>query len=329
MNKLLDNDGDLITLDINIVGDPDWLSQDYALCGPTVGTSPTLQDGSINFTKQQLFDFMFASPGSDYNDSSGLFGVDSNYAEFSGRYQVISVVSSFVNGSFTQKLEASRLRNQNPTVSGTARADQGSSTTIGSVGSGGSSSGGGNGTYWSYPTTLPGYGGSASGRNVLIAGIAGAAGGAAGSLINDLFTKSSAGGKNGNTADATVIAPNTDTNSKTDPKTGAAVPENTGYVGDGSTVVKGTQGYVGDGGTSSLSKTQGYIGDGSNDPKVIDTTTIGNGGYNPNEPVSAAGKTFINDQGQLESLETPTATATAWAQTPYSRGDGEDAVDYI
>ena len=224
MNKLLDNDYDLITLDINIVGDPDWLSQDYPLYGPTVGTGVKLQDGSINFTRQQLFDFYFASPGTDYDDSTGLFGVDSNYAEFSGRYQVISVVSSFVNGNFTQKVSASRLRNQNPVASGTARADQiGGSTSIGSTSGSSSSS-----IYNAGSAILPGYGGGISGRNILMAGVVGAAAGAigaaAGGLVNGLFSKSPATGKSGSVADSIITAPNTDTNSKTDPDTGAAVP---------------------------------------------------------------------------------------------------------
>ena len=120
MEKLFDNRGDMISLDITIVGDPDWISQDYPLMHPSlVGSGSYLQNGSINFSNTVYFNFYFATPNTDYNDTTGLFDDKNNYSEFSGIYQVISVKSNFTNGKFTQKLSNFRVRNQD-TVQTTA-----------------------------------------------------------------------------------------------------------------------------------------------------------------------------------------------------------------
>lgn len=123
MEKVMDNAVDLMSLNIEINGDPAWISQDYALYGTNVDTSPTLADGSINLAKEAYFDFFFFSPTSDYDDSSGIFSLDGDYTDFSGRYKVISVKSKFAGGKFTQNLKNIRLRNQSNVNSGSARKD--------------------------------------------------------------------------------------------------------------------------------------------------------------------------------------------------------------
>jgi hypothetical protein len=124
MEKLFDNRGDMITLDITIVGDPDWISQDYPLMHPTlVGNDAYLQNGSINYSNAVYFNFYFATPNTDYNDVTGIFDDRNNYSEFSGIYQVVSVKSNFSNGKFTQKLTNFRVRNQEEVQSSAIRND--------------------------------------------------------------------------------------------------------------------------------------------------------------------------------------------------------------
>ena len=124
MEKLFDNRGDMITLDITIVGDPDWISQDYPLMHPSVvGNDAYLQNGSINFSNTVYFNFYFATPNTDYNDVTGIFDDTNNYSEFSGIYQVVSVKSNFSNGRFTQKLTNFRVRNQEEVQSTSIRKD--------------------------------------------------------------------------------------------------------------------------------------------------------------------------------------------------------------
>ena len=124
MEKLYDNRGDMIQLDFNIVGDPDWISQDYAIMHPSlIGNESFLKNGSVNYTNAVYFNFYFATPNTDYDDTSGLFNPTGNYSEFSGIYRVISVISSFSGGKFTQKLKNVRVRNQNTPATTTVRSD--------------------------------------------------------------------------------------------------------------------------------------------------------------------------------------------------------------
>lgn len=123
MEKLFDNAGDMLSLDLTIVGDPDWISQDVPLFGPVLPNGSFLGSGSVNFTNPVYFNFYFATPSTDYDDTTGLFNSGGKYSQFSGIYQVISVKSMFNNGRFTQKLTNVRVRNQNPPKAPAARAD--------------------------------------------------------------------------------------------------------------------------------------------------------------------------------------------------------------
>jgi hypothetical protein len=117
MSKLLDNGVDLMALEIEIVGDPDWIQQDNVLYGPNVPSgAKTLSNRVINYQDSvTCFQFTFKSPLKDYDDTTGLFDLsNSNTAIFSGIYQIIRVTSSFRNGIFTQKLDNVRVPKQKP-----------------------------------------------------------------------------------------------------------------------------------------------------------------------------------------------------------------------
>ena len=96
MERLLDNKGDLISLDLEIVGDPDWIQQDnivYDVAKLQPGQK-TLKDGTItHFDSMTCFQFNFKSPVKDYNDTTGIMDVSTaeNSALFSGIYQVVKV----------------------------------------------------------------------------------------------------------------------------------------------------------------------------------------------------------------------------------------------
>jgi hypothetical protein len=115
MTKLLDNGVDLLSLDIEIVGDPDWVQQDNILYGDNVPKGQkTLSNRVINFQDSiTCFQFEFKAPTTDYNDNTGLFDLGSSKtAMFSGIYQVIKVTSSFRGGIFKQKLDNVRVPKQ-------------------------------------------------------------------------------------------------------------------------------------------------------------------------------------------------------------------------
>lgn len=113
--KLFDNGVDLLSLDIDITGDPDWIQQDNILYGDKVPSdSKTLSNGTINYQDSvTCFRFTFKSPDKDYDNVTGLMDTSKSVtASFSGIYQVISVTSRFNKGRFTQSLKNVRLRLQ-------------------------------------------------------------------------------------------------------------------------------------------------------------------------------------------------------------------------
>ena len=125
MEKLHDNRADMIQLDFTIVGDPDWISQDYFLIHPSqVGLGNyTGPNGSINYNNPVYFNFYFSTPNNDYDDTTGLFEKSSTYSQFSGIYRVAVVTSNFSRGKFTQKLSNYRVRNQAQQNSTPVRSD--------------------------------------------------------------------------------------------------------------------------------------------------------------------------------------------------------------
>jgi hypothetical protein len=135
VSKLLDNAGDMITLDLEIVGDPDWLQQDNVLYSTNVdSSSKTLSNGTINFQNSTTcFYFTFKTPvDKDYDKVTGMFNLtDATTSNFSGYYQVINVTSSFRKGRFTQKLNNFRVRIQDTkdTTDKQAVQDGGTTTT--------------------------------------------------------------------------------------------------------------------------------------------------------------------------------------------------------
>ena len=113
MEKLLDNGGDLSELKLTIVGDPDWVQQDYFLFGPNMPQQTSLPNGTITYhANPAYFYFQFSAPQDDYDPYSGLFQATSDQATFSGKFMVNKVNSEFNKGKFTQTLENVRVRNQ-------------------------------------------------------------------------------------------------------------------------------------------------------------------------------------------------------------------------
>ena len=117
MNQLLDNAGDMIRLDLKIVGDPDWIQQDNVLyeVSKLPSGNKTLTNGSISYYDSiTCFNFNFKAPLKDYDDTTGIFDVQTakSSATFSGTYQVLKVLNNFARGKFTQKLDNVRVRIQ-------------------------------------------------------------------------------------------------------------------------------------------------------------------------------------------------------------------------
>ena len=115
MNKIIDNGVDLLKLDLELVGDPDWVQQDNVLYGDNVPLGQkTLSNGTINYQGSATYiRFTFKTPVEDYDSNTGLMNVKNQQTIlFSGIYQVLKVTSTFRKGRFNQKLECVRVRLQ-------------------------------------------------------------------------------------------------------------------------------------------------------------------------------------------------------------------------
>ena len=129
---LTDPQGDMVVIDMRIMGDPAFIGQDLFLPLPTpdesgfynavsrVGTIKGFdwdaQIGAFNFDSAEVgvrLDFVFPS---DFDENKGLYTFSQGETpQFSGLYRVNGVRSVFENGQFTQNLTMSRHMNQHKT----------------------------------------------------------------------------------------------------------------------------------------------------------------------------------------------------------------------
>lgn len=115
--------GDMITVKLKIIGDPEFIKQDDLYTNPS--NNPTVdvnelvdtKTNSLIFDAKEIFARLIFFTPWDLDLETGLYPlVDSanakNISVFSGLYKVILVENSFEKGQFTQNLELVRLFNQ-------------------------------------------------------------------------------------------------------------------------------------------------------------------------------------------------------------------------
>ena len=121
---LVNPKGDMVNVDMKIMGDPAFLGQDYAI-PLRVGDNSNQQRINIgssvwdpqykafNFDNGEVvvqLDFKFPS---DFDENEGLYKFNTEATpQFSGLYRVIRVESRLENGQFTQNLTMARCMNQ-------------------------------------------------------------------------------------------------------------------------------------------------------------------------------------------------------------------------
>ncbi len=123
----LDSRGDMIELDLKIIGDPLFIKQDDIFYNrPKPGENQALTPNKSLYTDTgELYIFVnFLSP-IDYNEEKGLAEIKANdilgleetqietsnlgYSNFSGVYKLITVDSTFVRGKFEQNLRMAKV----------------------------------------------------------------------------------------------------------------------------------------------------------------------------------------------------------------------------
>ena len=130
---------DMVTLQMEILGDPAWLGQSQFIPATPTNTNGSSTDNNIDFFRGgettniwnpnlKCFNYDVADPVTnltfkvpqDFNDKTGVYELNSApRGVFSGLYIVPRVVHSFSNGQFTQTLYMTRFNNQDKPVTKT------------------------------------------------------------------------------------------------------------------------------------------------------------------------------------------------------------------
>mgnify|MGYP001493255754 CR=1 FL=1 len=110
---LEDPSGDLIVVDLDILGDPYWIEQKSIRPGNKQMTSDgqTEPDGSVSPDANNIVIQLNARYPSDLDDETGLMRLDHS-AFFQGKFRVYECESNFEGGVFQQTLSMTRFREQ-------------------------------------------------------------------------------------------------------------------------------------------------------------------------------------------------------------------------
>lgn len=98
--------GDLVTLDMTIIGDPDFIKQDDVFSGAIRDESKL--NGSIPMDVGEVYLRVNFNTPTDFDDATGLVR-SSTQSKFSGFYRLLTIENNFQSGKFTQKLNAVRI----------------------------------------------------------------------------------------------------------------------------------------------------------------------------------------------------------------------------
>ena len=108
-NSVFNKSGaDMISIDLEISGDPDLIKQDDVWLPPGAARNTS----SLLMDKKQLFMRLNFKIPKDINLSTGLYEFETKNSAFSGIYTIIRVENTFNNGVFKQKLKCVRLFDQ-------------------------------------------------------------------------------------------------------------------------------------------------------------------------------------------------------------------------
>lgn len=113
-HRFLNNNVDMLTADIEIMGDPYYLpTQTGNYIGDRQSGSPSItQEGYMTYLENQVYIIVNFRTPVDYSITGGNVAFSKLVPEFSGIYQVLTVESNFSAGKFTQSLSLVRSRGQ-------------------------------------------------------------------------------------------------------------------------------------------------------------------------------------------------------------------------
>lgn len=113
-SAFLKSNSDLVSIDLEILGDPYWLVDSGIanyLSPPTSTGSMVLKDGSMNYEGGHVYIYLTFRTPADINENTGMYVFPGGAKEssFSGLYRVTRCENEFRDGIFKQKLKCNRL----------------------------------------------------------------------------------------------------------------------------------------------------------------------------------------------------------------------------
>ena len=104
--------GDLVTVDLEILGDPYWLVDSGVnnyFAGISDPSSQITNDGTMNYESGTVYTYITFRNPIDLNDVKGTYEFQKIESEFTGIYRVVQCDHNFADGKFIQKLKCVRM----------------------------------------------------------------------------------------------------------------------------------------------------------------------------------------------------------------------------
>lgn len=115
MDNVLNNPGaDMMVVNLNIIGDPDFIPQDRSVLPQSLSSSGDrrIVNGSIATDVHDVFVMLKFKTPRDYDPEKGLMQIDTDQTFVQGLYRVITLESNFYEGKFEQSLRMIRVQDQ-------------------------------------------------------------------------------------------------------------------------------------------------------------------------------------------------------------------------
>lgn len=112
-DRLLNNQVDMITAELEIWGDPYFIPTDLGNYSATPAGPAISQDGAMNYMRNEVYIILNFKTPIDYELDGSAMLFPETVKPFSGLYKVLSVKNTFGSGQFKQMLKMVRMRGQN------------------------------------------------------------------------------------------------------------------------------------------------------------------------------------------------------------------------
>lgn len=108
------NSADLVTVDLEILGDPYWLVDSGIgnyFAGASAPNKQITNDGTMNYESGNVYIYLTFRTPADINEQTGLydFSISGKESPFGGIYRIVQCENTFADGMWKQKLKCLRM----------------------------------------------------------------------------------------------------------------------------------------------------------------------------------------------------------------------------